>query len=140
VALYLGSDRDCATLTIQDDGVGAASAVLRTAVGAATHFGLRDLHARLEHVGGTFVAGPGDDGGFVVHARAAGGWRVKGEHPGAGAYVQEALVSAEANKDLFRRFVDGLNQDNSVPFDDLFALDCKPRDTSTSTSCQSQKH
>ncbi len=68
VALHLGFDRQSATLTVQDDGVGAAPLVVGTLAGSTTHFGLGDLHTRVRKVGGAFAAGPDDDGGFVVRA------------------------------------------------------------------------
>ncbi len=68
VALHLRFDRGSATLTVKDDGLGAAPVVLRTLAASTTHFGLRDLHARLQQVGGTLAGDPGDDRGFVVRA------------------------------------------------------------------------
>jgi signal transduction histidine kinase len=68
VALHLSVDGRTATLTVQDDGVGAARVVIRTVAESDTHFGLRDLQARLEQVGGTLAVSPGDDGGFVLRA------------------------------------------------------------------------
>jgi signal transduction histidine kinase len=68
VALHLSVDGRSATLTVQDDGVGAAPVVIRTVAESNAHFGLHDLQARLEQVGGTLAASPGDDGGFVLRA------------------------------------------------------------------------
>jgi signal transduction histidine kinase len=67
--LHVRVERQAVTLTVQDDGLGAAPLVLSTLAESATHFGLRDLQARLREVGGTLSAGPGDEGGFVVRAR-----------------------------------------------------------------------
>ncbi len=67
--LHLSVERKDAALTIQDDGIGAASLVLDRLADSATHFGLRDLQTRVQQVGGTFTVGPGDGGGFVVRAR-----------------------------------------------------------------------
>ena len=67
--LHLRVDRQAVTLTVQDDGLGAAPLVLSTLADSAAHFGLRDLQARLRQVRGTLSAGPGDEGGFVVRAR-----------------------------------------------------------------------
>ncbi|MDQ3809061.1 MAG: histidine kinase [Chloroflexota bacterium] len=67
--LHLSVERKDATLTIQDDGVGTAPLVLDRLADSATHFGLRDLQARVQQVGGALTLGPGDGGGFVVRAR-----------------------------------------------------------------------
>jgi signal transduction histidine kinase len=62
-------ESDVATLTVQDDGVGASALVLRTLAHSATRFGLRDIRERVLRLGGTFTAEAGDEGGFVVRAR-----------------------------------------------------------------------
>jgi signal transduction histidine kinase len=36
---------------------------------SATHFGLRGVGERVRHLGGSFVAKPARDGGFVVRTR-----------------------------------------------------------------------
>jgi signal transduction histidine kinase len=66
--LHLRVDRQAATLTVQDDGLGASALVLRTLADSAIHFGLRDARERVERIGGTLNAGPGEDGGFTVRA------------------------------------------------------------------------
>ncbi|MGI9148255.1 MAG: GAF domain-containing sensor histidine kinase, partial [Chloroflexota bacterium] len=69
VVVSLRFERDTATLTVQDDGAGAPSLVLSTLADSATRFGLSGLAEQVQRLGGTFTAGPGDDGGFVVRAR-----------------------------------------------------------------------
>jgi signal transduction histidine kinase len=69
VVVSLRFESDIATLTVQDDGVGAPPLVLDTLAESATRFGLSGLREQVSGVGGTFSAGPGDDGGFVVRAR-----------------------------------------------------------------------
>jgi signal transduction histidine kinase len=54
---------------VHDDGGGASSLLLNQIADSATHFGLHGLRERVERLRGTFVAGPGPDGGFVVRAR-----------------------------------------------------------------------
>ncbi len=69
VVVSLRFEADNATLTVQDDGVGAPTLVLSTLADSATRFGLSSLSEQVARVGGTFTAGAGDDGGFVVRAR-----------------------------------------------------------------------
>jgi signal transduction histidine kinase len=69
VVVSLRFESDVATLTVQDDGVGAPPLVLDTLAESATRFGLSGLREQVSRVGGTFTAGPGDEGGFVVRAR-----------------------------------------------------------------------
>jgi signal transduction histidine kinase len=68
VVLSLCFEPDAAVLSVQDDGAGVSPLVLRTLADSATHFGLRSLRERVTGLGGTFVAQPGEDGGFVVRA------------------------------------------------------------------------
>ena len=58
-----------ATLTVQDDGVGASPLVVRNLADSATHFGLRSLQERVHRLRGTFAAGSGEEGGFIVRVR-----------------------------------------------------------------------
>jgi signal transduction histidine kinase len=69
VVVSLRFEPDYATVTVQDDGVGAPPLVLHSLAESATRFGLSGLREQVARVGGTFIAGPGDDGGFVVRAR-----------------------------------------------------------------------
>jgi signal transduction histidine kinase len=57
------------TLTVHDDGAGASPLVLKQIGDSATHFGLRGLRQRVRRLNGTFFAGPGPDGGFLVRAK-----------------------------------------------------------------------
>ena len=57
------------TLTVHDDGGGASGLVLKRLANSTTHFGLRSLRERVRRLHGTFTAGPGPDGGFLVRAR-----------------------------------------------------------------------
>jgi signal transduction histidine kinase len=57
------------TLTVHDDGAGASPLVLKQISNSATHFGLRAMRDRVKQLHGTFVAGPGPHGGFLVRAR-----------------------------------------------------------------------
>jgi len=68
VVVSLRFELGAATLTVQDDGVGAAVLVLTTLPESATRFGLRGMRERVVRQGGTFTAEPGDEGGFVVRA------------------------------------------------------------------------
>ena len=68
VVLSLLFEPNTALLTVQDDGAGVSPLVLRTLADSAIHFGLRSLRERVNQLGGTFVAQPGEDGGFVVRA------------------------------------------------------------------------
>jgi signal transduction histidine kinase len=67
--LRLNIGQHAITLTVHDDGAGASSLVLKQIADSATHFGLRSLRDRVQRLNGTFVAGPGPDGGFLVRAR-----------------------------------------------------------------------
>jgi signal transduction histidine kinase len=69
VVLRLETRQRSTTLTVHDDGAGASSLLLNQIADSATHFGLHGLRERVERLRGTFVAGPGPDGGFVVRAR-----------------------------------------------------------------------
>jgi PAS domain S-box-containing protein len=69
VVVSLRFDPQALTLTVQDDGVGASALVLSTLADSATRFGLNGSHDRVERLGGTFTAEPGEDEGFVVRAR-----------------------------------------------------------------------
>jgi signal transduction histidine kinase len=69
VVLGLHITRRAVTLTVHDDGSGASSLVLREIADSTTHFGLRSIRERVKRLHGTFVAGPGPDGGFLVRAR-----------------------------------------------------------------------
>jgi signal transduction histidine kinase len=55
-------------LTVQDDGAGVSALVQRTLADSATHFGLRNLRTQLHRLGGTLIAEPAEEGGFVVPA------------------------------------------------------------------------
>jgi len=66
VVVSLRFEPDAATLTVQDDGVGASPLMLSTLADSATRFGLRGMRERVVRQGGTFTAAPGDEGGFVV--------------------------------------------------------------------------
>ena len=68
VVLSLRFEQDTLALTVQDDGVGAPPLVLSTLAESATRFGLRSLRDLVHSLGGSFTAGPGDEGGFVVRA------------------------------------------------------------------------
>jgi signal transduction histidine kinase len=68
VVLSLCFEPQTALLSVQDDGAGVSPLVLRTLADSATHFGLRSLRERVSLQGGTFIAQPGEDGGFVVRA------------------------------------------------------------------------
>jgi signal transduction histidine kinase len=68
VVLSLSFDSGTALVSVQDDGAGVSPLLLRTLADSATHFGLRSLRQRVNQLGGTFTAQPGDDGGFVVRA------------------------------------------------------------------------
>jgi signal transduction histidine kinase len=70
-AVVLGLDiaQSSITLSVHDDGAGASPLVLKRIANSATHFGLRGLRDRVQHLKGTFVAGPGPDGGFLVRAQ-----------------------------------------------------------------------
>jgi len=68
VVVSLRFEPDAATLTVQDDGVGASPLMLSTLAESATRFGLRSMRERVVRQGGTFTAAPGDEGGFVVRA------------------------------------------------------------------------
>jgi PAS domain S-box-containing protein len=58
------------TLSIQDDGArDARSPKLKRIADSATHFGLRGVGLRVRRLGGTLVAQPARDGGFVVRMR-----------------------------------------------------------------------
>jgi len=69
VVVSLAFERDALVLTVQDDGVGASSLVLSTLADSATRFGLNGGRDGVVRLGGTFVAEPGDDEGFVLRAR-----------------------------------------------------------------------
>lgn len=64
VALRIGADR--VTLTVRDDGAGVQDR--DPGSGERSGFGLRGMAERLALLDGTLEAGPGPDGGFVVHA------------------------------------------------------------------------
>jgi len=66
VVVSLRFEPDAATLTVQDDGVGASPLMLSTLAESATRFGLRSMRERVVRQGGTFTAALGDEGGFVV--------------------------------------------------------------------------
>jgi len=66
VVVSLRFKPDAATLTVQDDGVGASPLMLSTLAESATRFGLRSMRERVVRQGGTFTAALGDEGGFVV--------------------------------------------------------------------------
>jgi signal transduction histidine kinase len=68
VVLSLSFEPSEALLTVQDDGAGVSPLVQRTREDSATHFGLRSLRQRVNRLGGTFIAQPAEDGGFVVRA------------------------------------------------------------------------
>jgi GAF domain len=57
------------TLSIQDDGAGPSGRTAKRVADSATHFGLRGVGERVRRLGGTFVAKPVRDGGFVVRTR-----------------------------------------------------------------------
>lgn len=69
VVVSLRFESETATLTVQDDGVGAPPLVLSTLADSATRFGLSGLREQVERLGGTFTTERGDDGGFVLRAR-----------------------------------------------------------------------
>jgi signal transduction histidine kinase len=69
VVLRLELRQRSITLTVHDDGAGASTLLLKQIADSATHFGLHGLRERVQRLHGTFVAGPGPDGGFVVRAR-----------------------------------------------------------------------
>lgn len=69
VVLGLHIARHTVTLSIQDDGTRAAEPVLKRIADSATHFGLRGVGQRVRLLGGTFVAQPARDGGFLVRMR-----------------------------------------------------------------------
>ena len=56
-------------LTVHDDGTGASKLVLKRLGSSALHFGLAGLRERVRQLHGSFTAGPGPDGGFLVRAR-----------------------------------------------------------------------
>jgi signal transduction histidine kinase len=56
----------CVDLVIQDDGVGASPAALRTEEGGQMHFGLGNIRRQVAALGGTMEIGNGDDGGLAV--------------------------------------------------------------------------
>jgi signal transduction histidine kinase len=68
VVVSLRFEPEIVALAVQDDGVGAPPLVLDTLAESATRFGLSGLREQVARVGGTFTAGPGTDGGFVVRA------------------------------------------------------------------------
>jgi signal transduction histidine kinase len=68
VVLSLSFEPSEALLSVQDDGAGVSPLVQRTLEDSATHFGLRSLRQRVNGLGGTFIAQPAEDGGFVVRA------------------------------------------------------------------------
>ena len=69
VVLSLHIARHTVTLTVQDDGVGAANRVVERIASSATHFGLRGIGQRVRQSGGTFNAQVSHDGGFRVRVR-----------------------------------------------------------------------
>jgi signal transduction histidine kinase len=69
VVLSLQMSSRSLALSIQDDGVGVTNPSLERIASSATHFGLRDLGKRVRGLGGTFVARPTREGGFVVRTR-----------------------------------------------------------------------
>ncbi|HEU5329940.1 MAG TPA: GAF domain-containing protein [Thermomicrobiales bacterium] len=69
VVLSLRFDKQAATLTIQDDGVGISPLILHSLDSSATRFGLRNSRERVQHLGGSFTVRPGHDGGTIVSAR-----------------------------------------------------------------------
>jgi PAS domain S-box-containing protein len=68
VVLGLRVGPSSVTLSIQDDGNATSGSVEPTA-DSASRFGLRAMGQRVRHLGGTLVARPGPDGGFVVRLR-----------------------------------------------------------------------
>jgi signal transduction histidine kinase len=69
VVLGVHFSDDVVLFTVHDDGVGPPPLLLERLGHSTMHFGLRGMHERVEQLGGTFVAGRGPDGGFVVSAR-----------------------------------------------------------------------
>jgi signal transduction histidine kinase len=69
VVLSLNISRKSVTLSIQDDGVGVVNPALERIASSATYFGLRGVGERVRRQGGTFVARPSRDGGFLVRTR-----------------------------------------------------------------------
>jgi signal transduction histidine kinase len=69
VVLRLEARQRFIALTVHDDGAGAPPLLFKQIADSATHFGLRGLRQRVQHLHGTFAAGPGPDGGFVVRVR-----------------------------------------------------------------------
>jgi PAS domain S-box-containing protein len=69
VVLGLHIARHSVTLSIQDDGAGTSAPALKRIADSATHFGLRGVGQRVRRLGGTFVAQPARDGGFLVRTR-----------------------------------------------------------------------
>jgi anti-sigma regulatory factor (Ser/Thr protein kinase) len=69
VVLSLQVARRSVTLSVQDDGVGLTNPDLERIASSTTHFGLRGVGMRVRRLGGTFVARPARDGGFVVRTR-----------------------------------------------------------------------
>lgn len=69
VVLSLQFTRQSITLSVQDDGVGMGNPALERIASSATHFGLRGVGERVRRLGGTFVARPSREGGFLVRTR-----------------------------------------------------------------------
>jgi signal transduction histidine kinase len=69
VVLSLQVAKRSVTLSVQDDGVGLANPDLERIASSAAHFGLRGIGLRVRRLGGTFVARPASEGGFVVRTR-----------------------------------------------------------------------
>ncbi|MBV8715238.1 MAG: hypothetical protein JOZ65_09230 [Chloroflexi bacterium] len=69
VVLSLQLARRSVTLSIHDDGVGIANPALERIASSANQFGLRGVGLRVRRLGGTFIARPSRDGGFVVRTR-----------------------------------------------------------------------
>jgi PAS domain S-box-containing protein len=69
VVLGLHIARHSITLSIQDDGARTSEPVLEQIADNAAHFGLRGVGQRVRRLGGTFVAQPARDGGFLVRTR-----------------------------------------------------------------------
>jgi signal transduction histidine kinase len=67
LALHIG--QQSISLSVHDDGAGSSALVLKQIAHSATHFGLQSLRARVRLLHGSFVAGRGPDGGFLVRAR-----------------------------------------------------------------------
>jgi signal transduction histidine kinase len=69
VVLKLQLQPRSVALSIMDDGVGAPTLVLQRLASSALHFGLAGLKERVRRLRGSFKAGPGANGGFVVRTR-----------------------------------------------------------------------